>query len=297
MEWHSAAMALPVGGSKKIAHDCGPGLCLVVFHNETVYSAYCHRCGKLPPLFKALPTLEERAAKAAQAKSADQAVEADRRPPQPAVYDLALWPKEARLWLYKAGLSHQEIQTGGFYYHEATRRVVIPVVMRGSLVYWQARQIFTSTGAKYLSMPGGRQSCVPVFGTGQGIVLVEDLLSAYKIQTAGFRALCLMGTSLLPKIWEYLLNEHEISVWLDPDAAGRSAAQDVRAKLALVGKVVRQINTASDPKFQSKASIREMLSIPFEYGDIGRGSETRASYDAAASAARIDAAFDASQNH
>jgi hypothetical protein len=105
-----------------------------------------------------------------------------------------------------------------------------------------------------------------------------------------------MGTSLLPKIWEYLLNEHEISVWLDPDAAGRSAAQDVRAKLALVGKVVRQINTASDPKFQSKASIREMLSIPFEYGDIGRGSETRASYDAAVSQARIDAAFNASQN-
>jgi hypothetical protein len=105
-----------------------------------------------------------------------------------------------------------------------------------------------------------------------------------------------MGTSLLPKIWEYLLNEHEISVWLDPDGAGRSATSDIRSKLSLVGRTVRIVESAVDPKFNSKASIAEYLSVPFEYGDIGRGSETRASYDAAVSQARIDAAFNASQN-
>lgn len=290
MDWLDIAKALPVGGSKKVEHDCGEGLPLVVFHNENVYGRYCHRCGKLPPVFKELPTLAERAEKAAQSKNADDIVAADRRPPMPAVFDPALWPKEARLWLYKAGLSIPEITNGGFYYHESTRRVVVPVVINGSLIYWQARRIFGSHAAKYLSMPGGRKNAIPVFGSGHGIVLVEDLLSAYKIQTAGFRSLCLMGTSLLPQLWEFLLHEQEISIWLDPDKAGRTATTEIRDQLALVGKTVRIIESACDPKLNSKASIAEFLSVPFEYGDLGRGNATRASYDAAELQARQDAA-------
>jgi DNA primase len=295
MDWLDIAKALPIGGSKKVEHECGEGLPLVVFHNENVYGRYCHRCGKLPPVFKELPTLAERAEKAAQSKNADDVVAADRRPPMPAVFDPALWPKEARLWLFKAGLSIPEITSGGFYYHESTRRVVIPVVAHGSLIYWQARRIFGSAAAKYLSMPGGRKNAIPVFGSGRGIVLVEDLLSAFKIQTAGCRSLCLMGTSLLPQLWEFLLHEEEISIWLDPDKAGRSATTEIRDQLALVGKKVRIIETARDPKFQSKADIRQMLCLPFEYGDLGRGAETRASWDAAALQARTDSAYTASQ--
>lgn len=259
MDWLSEAQALPVGGHKKIAHDCGPGLCLAVFHNESKYSAYCHRCGPQKPIWKALPTLAERAEKAAQQASVDDAVAADTRPPQPAVFDLAEWPSEARLWLYKAGFSNAEIQTIGFYYHPITRRVVVPVVCNGQLVYWQARQIFGSKGAKYLSMPGGRQNAIPIFGTGSTVILVEDLLSALKIATAGFRSLCLMGTNLLPKIWEHLLHEEDIVVWLDPDDAGRNAAAKVRDSLALVGKDCRDVCTVKDPKYHSKAGIASVL--------------------------------------
>jgi len=272
MDWLSVAQALPVGGSKKIAHDCGEGLCLAVFHNETKYSAYCHRCGPQKPIWKAFPTLAERAEKAAQARSADEAVEADTRPPQPAVFDLAEWPSEARLWLYKAGFSNDEIKTIGFYYHPITRRVVVPVVCNGQLVYWQARQIFGSRGAKYLSMPGGRQNAIPIFGQGSSIILVEDLLSALKIATAGFRSLCLMGTNLLPKIWEHLINETDIIVWLDPDDAGRNAAADVAGKLQLVGKTCRDVVTARDPKYHSKAQIADVLA-ELERRDPFRGGQ------------------------
>lgn len=259
MDWLSEAQALPVGGHKKIAHDCGPGLCLAVFHNENKYSAYCHRCGPQKSVYKALPTLAERAEKAAREASADEAVAADTRPPMPAVYDMAEWPSEARLWLYKAGFSINEIQTFGIYYHPGTRRVVVPVVENGSLTYWQARQIFGTKGAKYLSMPGGRQSAIPMFGCGSTVILVEDLLSALKIGTAGFRSLCLMGTSLLPKIWEHLLSEPDIVVWLDPDAAGRNAAAKIRDSLELVGRPCRIVHTERDPKFHSKAEIRNLL--------------------------------------
>jgi len=268
MNWIDVAKALPVGGHKKIGHDCGPGLCLVVFHNDNKYSAYCHRCGPQPPEWKPLPTLAERAAKAKEQETAEALVAADRRPPMPAVYDLDEWPVEARLWLFKAGLSRTEVTQGGFYYHPTTRRVVIPVVVNGSLVYWQARQIFGSAGAKYLSMPGGREACVPVFGSGQGIVLVEDLLSAYKIQTAGFRSLCLMGTKLLPLLWEFLLHEDDITIWLDPDRAGRDAAGEIRTKLQLVGKACRDVCTKRDPKFHSKAEIARILGVPDGRGPV-----------------------------
>ena len=271
MNWIDVAKALPVGGHKKIGHDCGPGLCLVVFHNPDKYSAYCHRCGPQAPEWKPLPTLAERAAKAKEQRDAEDLVAADRRPPQPAVYDLDEWPPEARLWLFKAGMSRSEIAAGGFYYHPPTRRVVVPVVVAGSLVYWQARQIFGSNGAKYLSMPGGRERCVPLFGAGPGVVLVEDLLSAYKIQTAGFRSLCLMGTKLLPLLWEFLLNEDDITIWLDPDGAGRDASREIRAKLQLVGKSCRDICTLRDPKFHSKREIQAILAPP-ERGDPGAGS-------------------------
>jgi hypothetical protein len=262
MDWLSVAQAIPVGGHVKIEHDCGEGKCLAVFHNDTNYSAYCHRCGPQKRIFKALPTLEERAQKAAQAQEAYDAIAADTRPPQPAVYDLAEWPSEARLWLFKAGFSHEQIQRMGFYWHAPTSRVVVPVVVDGQLVYWQARRIFGTTGAKYLSMPGGRQKCVPVFGSGNSITLTEDLLSAIKIAEAGFRSLCLMGTSLLPKLWEFLINEDDIRIWLDPDAAGRSAAAEIASQLALVGKACRNVSSLKDPKLHSRAEIRALLAAP-----------------------------------
>lgn len=264
-DWLPLAQALAVGGHAKHPHWCGVGRPLVVFNSDVSWSAYCHRCGKMPPVYKPLPTLQERVAIADKAKAADAAVQADRRPPMPAVFDLAEWPPEARLWLYKAGLSHPEISQLGAYYHPPTRRVVLPVLTpTGSLSFWQARQIFGSNGAKYLSMPGGRKSCLPLYGSGPTITLTEDILSAFKISTANCMSLSLMGTSLLDHTLAWLVARPQLSInlWLDPDRAGLNAAGEIQRTLALVGREVRVIHSLRDPKLHSKREIAHVINNP-----------------------------------
>ncbi|ANU79089.1 hypothetical protein Andromeda_14 [Pseudomonas phage Andromeda] len=259
-EWLALAQQLPVGGHAKHPHYCGDGRPLVVFHNETKWSAYCHRCGNFPPVFKPLPTLQERVEAAERERQVEQAVAVDTRPPQPAVYDMAEWPLEARVWLFKAGLSHDEVSRSGAYFHPPTRRVVFPVFEDGRLTFWQARRIFGTTAAKYLSQPGGRESTLPLFGGGSSIVLVEDLLSAYKIGTAGCKSLCLMGTKLLPIARAYLIkNPQPVGIWLDPDGPGRNAAAEIKNQLLMFGIESFDICTERDPKFHSKSEIRNVI--------------------------------------
>jgi DNA primase len=181
----------------------------------------------------------------------------------PAVYDLAEWPLEARVWLFKAGFSHEEIRMFGLYYHPPTRRVVLPVVERGSVTFWQARRIFGTLGAKYLSMPGGRENTLPLYGSGQTVTLVEDLLSCFKIATAGRMSLCLMGTSLLTPAMAWLIKnqDKQVLIWLDPDRAGMNAAASIQKQLALCGINSKLVSSEKDPKFYSKQGIRNLIDV------------------------------------
>lgn len=259
MDWITLAQALPLGGKDKVEHDCGPGRPLVIWHRDDGWSAYCHRCHDKLFKPKPLPTLQERLDAKQREAAAVAAVERDTRPPQPAVFDVQEWPSEARLWLYKAGLTVAEIQALGCYYHPPTKRVVLPVVERGAVTFWQARCIF-GNGPKYLSMPGGRERCLPLYGEGHAVTLTEDILSAYKISTAGHRALSLMGTSLLPVAFDWIIKHKPVvNIWLDPDGAGQRAASQIRDQLALVGISSRRIMSPRDPKLHSKPGIRDLL--------------------------------------
>lgn len=261
-DWLPLAQALPVGGHQKHPHWCGDGRPLVVFNGDTKWSAYCHRCGNMPPVYKPLPGLRERLDAAAKVAQADAEIERDTRPPQPAVFDLAEWPVEARLWLFKAGFSREEIKQLGAYYHPKSRRVVLPVLSKDcSIQFWQARRIFGSTGAKYLSMPSARKSAMPLYGHGRSVTLTEDILSSFKVATAGFQALALMGTSLNDHSLAWLVAnpQLDINIWLDPDRAGLNATGEVQRQLSLVGREVRVIQSARDPKLHSKQEIRHVL--------------------------------------
>jgi len=81
-----------------------------------------------------------------------------------------------------------------------------------------------------------------------------------------------MGTNLLPKIWEHLIHEQDIVVWLDPDDAGRNAAADVASKLQLVGETCRDVVTEREPKYHSKAQIADVLA-ELERGNPFRGGQ------------------------
>lgn len=94
---------------------------------------------------------------------------------------------------------------------------------------------------------------------GDKLVVVEDLLSAYKLHYAGYSTLCLLGTKLdtgiLPDI---LLDNHSrVVLWLDDDAAGHVGAMKLFKELSPVFKYVTSIHM-QQPKEIALRSLQEM---------------------------------------
>lgn len=255
--WLSQAQELAEGQSKRSTHDCGDGKVLTVDHKANGWGAWCHRCNEPGWVFKPTPTIAERMARLRKGQQADASMQASVRPPKPANFDPSTWPLEARVWLYKAGIGNDLIRELGFYHHEPTKRVVMPVIENDKLVYWQARG-FSPEFAKYLnpSVPDK-----PAFKRGNGSVLVltEDILSAVRVGGVT-EAWCLMGTTLTEKMLAAIIGAGKpVRVWLDPDGAGIKGMRKFVPKLRAMGIDAKSIRSAKDPKYYSREEIVSIL--------------------------------------
>lgn len=237
---------------------------MIISHDERGWSGYCNRCGDKPWHPKPMPTLAEKVAAKQAQLHAEQAMRYEGAPPMPANFDVASWPLAARVWLFKAGLFLADIAALGAYYHERSKRVVLPVVDAGKLVYWQARLV-TGDGPKYINPVLDKTSLVARFGEGDCIVLTEDILSAYRVGQATC-AWSLLGTKLSTPVLARLLKEGKpVLVWLDDDHGrrdgnpGQQAAAIIMRTLTNVGIVCHNIVTSKDPKLLSRAEIKEVL--------------------------------------
>lgn len=94
---------------------------------------------------------------------------------------------------------------------------------------------------------------------GGTLVVVEDLLSAYKLHYAGYSALCLLGTKLDTGILPTILLDKvdRIVLWLDDDAAGHEGAMKLFKELNPVFKRITSINMLQ-PKEIPLDKLREM---------------------------------------
>lgn len=256
--WLPAAQELPLGGKRRVDHDCGSGRTLIVSHNVDGWNAYCFRCSE--PGFVPHPaaSLEERIARLKQVSEADTEAQADTRPPMPAEFDPSTWPAEARVWLYKAGFSNERIMALGFYWAPRMKRVVLPVVAEGKLLYWQARG-FDKERPKYINPKIDK----PIYKVGVGpvLVLTEDILSAAKVG-AVTEAWSILGTSVdEPTINEIMRAGKPVRVWLDPDGAGIKGRRKLVPKLRAYGIDAVSVQTERDPKLHSREEIVRVLEL------------------------------------
>ena len=244
---------LKPGGRLRVPHDCGPGRTLLISHVDDGVMAHCFRCSD-SAFIKDERSLAERIAALAKARAADVEVI---RPelPEPRERDVQQWPKAARVWLYKAGLSNDAIERLGFYWHPVTQRVVMPVFEEGELVYWQARSLNPNV-PKYINPTVERGTVAPRFGRGGAcIVLTEDILSAIKVGMVN-EAWSIMGTSLPDKIAVRLVNAaRPVIVMLDPDDAGRKGTAKIITQLRLLGLTAGSYFGRADPKLLSLKEI------------------------------------------
>jgi len=262
-EWLHLAQQLDRGGKASHQHTCGDGQKLLVENADNGFKAWCYRCSMSGFVPHPKPSLAERIAALRAAKDADEAEQADPRPPMPANFDVGTWPSFAQVWLYKAGLSKPMIAERGIYWCDRIQRVVIPVLNGSTLCYWQARG-FDDDRPKYLN-PKVDKPIYKSHRTGNSggerdlLVLTEDILSAIKVGQV-CEAWSILGTSM-PDALPTLVSGRKVAVWLDPDGAGRKGAGKIYRALSASGADVRVIRSDLDPKCYSLAKIKEYLCL------------------------------------
>lgn len=174
-----------------------------------------------------------------------------KKPPKEVPKDLTLnFPKENLDWL-KQYLSPDEI--GDYFrYSPSLRRHVYQ--HEG---YWEARSVNPTAEPKVLSH--GSKPFI-LFGTGDPIVVVEDVVSAIKVSRVA-TALPLFG-SHFPGDWMVRvakLKPSKIVIWLDKDKTFE--CREYGAKMRTLVPICYSLTTQQDPKAQDTDDIRRLLGM------------------------------------
>jgi hypothetical protein len=136
---------------------------------------------------------------------------------------------EGQLWLGQYGFDSHLTST--FSIAETEEGIVLPVFSEYRIAGYQVRRY--NKKPKYLTYSKQRYSYLRN-SSGKPLVVVEDLLSSYKLWLAGYPTLCLLGTKLDSAALE-ILSTHKsdrVVLWLDDDTAGHVAAKKLFVDLA-----------------------------------------------------------------
>ena len=141
---------------------------------------------------------------------------------------------EGQLWLGQYGFGQELVSD--FRIAEITDGIVLPVFRNAYITGYQVRR-YNKT-PKYLTYTKQRFSfidCLTEMAT-RPLIIVEDLLSSYKLRSAGYPTLCLLGTKLDSEALQILhsFRTKRVVLWLDDDVAGHSAAKKLFVELAPV---------------------------------------------------------------
>ena len=167
------------------------------------------------------------------------------------VADVSMWPTEARIWWYSYDLNDAD-------------------ALRFNVQWDNTRQrLFMKAGGTWVGRgfgKGGRYVCykettdLPYFyysGILNKIVVVEDVVSAYKVHKAGYNVLALLGTKASDRDLELLYNYEDVIIWLDPDHPGQIGACELYKRINGVSDVMNVL--AEQPKEVSYSRIKELL--------------------------------------
>ena len=141
---------------------------------------------------------------------------------------------EGQLWLGQYGFNG--VKCDAYSITEAVDGIILPIfgVESGYTDGFQVRRY--TKKPKYLTYSRRRCSYLSNKISSKPLVVVEDLLSSYKLHMAGYSTLCLLGTKLDEEA-QRVIERHRfgrVVVWLDDDVAGHVAATKLFKDLAPV---------------------------------------------------------------
>lgn len=139
---------------------------------------------------------------------------------------------EGQLWLGQYGFDKSMCKS--FFIKETEDGIVLPVMNLNEVVGYQIRR-YNKT-PKYLTYSKQHYSFIDNYAEAyfRPLVIVEDLLSSYKLNYAGYPTLCLLGTKLDPSAHRIVQKFRKLRVvlWLDDDTAGQVAAKKLFTELS-----------------------------------------------------------------
>lgn len=185
--------------------------------------------------------------------------------------DVTQWPDAAVQWLLKAGISMKAARRDiRITWNTKLARLVIPVYdSDGDMVWYNARS-FDPNRPKYLSPKKDKgnlvyapeQKRVSYYAVpSHALILHEDMLSAWKVASNGYKAWSILGTKLTNPVLNRILDEEPSSVitWLDPDEAGQTNARTIRQRLEVYGVKTANVVSTMDPKNHDRDEINQFL--------------------------------------
>ena len=160
-------------------------------------------------------------------------------------------PRNAMKWLLSYGISLEEIAQHKLEWCEQNGTLVL----LNTGTYWQGRS-FKQYGPKYMSHG---YKPLTIYGEGDTIILVEDILSAIKVsRVAGYCSAPLLGSSLSTDFEDKITKQFKsVYVWLDRDKAKNAIR--IKNKLKGLGITSRVVITPSDPKEYTTKEIEQWL--------------------------------------
>ena len=184
--------------------------------------------------------------------------------PEDCTTELNDWPSAARIFVNKAGLTKDEVETNGISWSGSLGRVVIPCGVEGdSVASFQTRKILkTDEKPKYLTYRNKNMPYVIDTTTNSDtLVLVEDALSAIRVGRI-LPALALLGVKLRSDHMRYIQykNYKDFIVFLDDDNYLVKKAQlSIKKQLDKVGTCRIIHSDGRDPKEFSHADLERIL--------------------------------------
>lgn len=262
-EWLEIAKNLPCGGKVKV-HCCGNSPSMLISHRENGYSTYCFRCEE--PDSHAFVSHGTRSIAEIQ-RHKRELQEAKGKPPH-LPHDAVWTIPVAYAWFLKFGISLVEATSRGFMWSEFFNRVVVPIYNRDAVTLdaVHMRAVRPDDKPKWLNM--GRPSPDAMYWTACGrnytkssfIVVVEDLLSAIKIDLAGYNAVAILGSDITDTQVQRIMQETAtVVIWFDNDAAGHKGAKDAIKQFKMQGCHVLQVTSDADPKTYNRDQINDLI--------------------------------------
>jgi len=169
-------------------------------------------------------------------------------------------PDDFRNWIYSYELDDFTMTEYGMVYSDEWQRLIIPVYISGiygkveavgKMIAWTGRSRKSLTEDDKKKWHLVREYGIKyVYGAllqpdTKILVLVEDMISAIKLHTAGYNVVCLL-TTYVPNELYLGLKGYDVRIWLDPDAVGKSLKEV--SKFSAVGIRTRHLAYHRDPK-------------------------------------------------